>query len=140
MPRNVQGVEPLVNGDGPKKTIKKTKKKATDDTGLFASYLPSVCKEVFGNEVTMSGKTCRSLSALLGSLETMLTADAKRMAEFQQKKSILPVSVQVALTTRLPRSLTEHAAREGSNAVVEFQKHQKVKAPKAPKKNGLTGH
>ena len=135
---------------GPEKSIGKDKKKNKSskpkpkaDSAIFASYIGDIAKDVWSDtdkQMTLAGKTTRSLSALLASLETMLTADAKRMAEFQQKKSILPVSVQVALSTRLPRSLTEHAAREGSNAVVEFQKHQKVKAPKAPKKNGLTGH
>ena len=107
MPRKVQASD-LQPANGEKSRGIKKKKKVVDDTTLFASYLPKLCNAVFQSDsgVTMSGKTCRSLSALLGSLEDVLTSDAKRIAEFQQKKSILPVSVQVALATRLPRALT----------------------------------
>lgn len=140
MPRKVQASD-LQPANGVKSRGIKKKKKVVDDTTLFASYLPKLCNAVFQSDsgVTMSGKTCRSLSALLGSLEDVLTSDAKRISEFQQKKSILPVSVQVALATRLPRALTELAAREGSDAVHTFQKNAKS-AGGAKKKNGLTAH
>ena len=114
-----------------KKKSKSTKPKA--DSVIFASYIGEVVKDVYPKErgISLSGKTTRSLSALLASLETTLTADAKRIANFSKKATILPVSVQVALATRLPRALTEHAARDGAEAVVKFESMKKVS-----KKNG----
>ena len=126
---------------GPEKSIgkktKSTKSKPKADSAIFASYIGDIIKDVYPKDkgMTLAGKTTRSLSALLASLETMLTADAKRIANFSKKASILPVSVQVALATRLPRALTEHAAREGADAVSKFESLQKA-APKK-KKNGV---
>jgi len=130
---------------GPEKSIGKDKKKNKSskskpkaDSAIFASYIGDIAKDVWSDtdkQMTLAGKTTRSLSALLASLETMLTADAKRIANFSKKATILPVSVQVALATRLPRALTEHAAREGADAVSKFESLQKAALKK--KKNGV---
>ena len=51
---------------------------------------------------------------------------------FEVLQLLLRLSV---LATRLPRALTEHAAREGADAVSKFESLQKA-APKK-KKNGV---
>ena len=81
-------------------------------------------------QVTVSGKTTRVLSGLIASLESQLTADAKRVTEFQKKKSILPASVNVALATRLPRSLTKYAIQEASNALTKWDSTKKTATKK----------
>lgn len=124
----------LPNGK-PRTTInkKKTARKAPDDSTLFASYVPQICRDVMNqfevpkeDHVTVSGKSARVLSGLIASLESQLTADAKRVTEFQKKKSILPASVNVALATRLPRSLTKYAINEASNALSTWSATKKV--------------
>jgi len=128
----------LPNGK-PRTTInkKKTTRKAPDDSALFASYVPQVCRDVMkqfdvpvDEQVTVSGKSTRVLSGLIASLESQLTADAKRVTEFQKKKSILPASVNVALATRLPRSLTKYAIQEASNALTKWESTKKVATKK----------
>lgn len=139
MPRNAQSKEAAENGIKKKSVRKKVK----DDTLLFATYLPQICKQVFPSNpdekdeksITLSSKTARALSGMLGALEGDLTQDCKRVAAFQDKKSILPVSVQVALNTRLPRQLAKYAAEDGAKATALFEKSEAAKKSK-PKKNG----
>ena len=77
---------------------------------------------------SLRSSTSRALSGLVAQLETTLTNDAKRVATYQKKKSILPVSVQVALATRLPRALVEVAAPEAMKAVRKFEVAKKEKS------------
>lgn len=134
MARNgkLDALKPSMNGkDIDKKKKKKTVPKAIPDTQVFVTYMPKLAENVFngGKEAyTLRSSTSRALSGLVAQLETTLTKDAKRVATYQKKKSILPVSVQVALATRLPRALVEVAAPEAMKAVRKFEVAKKEKA------------
>ena len=133
MARNgkLDALKPSMNGDIDKKKKKKkaAPRKAIPDAQVFLSYMPKLVDNVFGGEksYTLRSSTSRALSGLLGQLETTLTNDAKRVATFQKKKSILPTSVQVAVATRLPRPLAELVASEAAGALRKFQATKKEK-------------
>ena len=134
MARNgkLDALKPSMNGkDIDKKKKKKTVPKAIPDTHVFVSYMPKLAENVFNGDkeaYTLRSSTSRALSGLVAQLETTLTNDAKRVATYQKKKSILPVSVQVALATRLPRALVEVAAPEAMKAVRKFEVAKKEKS------------
>lgn len=135
MARNgkLDALKPSMNGKDidKKKKKKKAAPKAIADTQVFVSYMPKLAENVFngGKEAyTLRSSTSRALSGLVAQLETTLTNDAKRVATYQKKKSILPVSVQVALATRLPRALVEVAAPEAMKAVRKFEVAKKEKS------------
>lgn len=134
MARNgkLDALKPSMNGDIDKKKKKKkaAPRKAIPDAQVFLSYMPKLVDNMFGEgekSYTLRSSTSRALSGLLGQLETTLTNDAKRVATFQKKKSILPTSVQVAVATRLPRPLAELAASEAAGALRKFQAAKKEK-------------
>ena len=102
----------LPNGKPRTKIDKKKTRKAPDDSALFASYVPQVCRDVMkqfdvpvDEQVTVSGKTTRVLSGLIASLESQLA-------------------------TRLPRSLTKYAIQEASNALTKWESTKKVATKK----------